>query len=1242
MSIPFVSASLGGAAPSLTGLVLLLVQLTLLTWLASVIAQRVRRFDAGRTHSIWLATVLLALVILPIHFLGWGWPIDVAPMHARATAERFSGDAPRQTLPAADVRSRQPATSPQPDVAVSGPANAPEQLPGAVAPQSRTTRAIPRADESPTRPFANPNAIAAPPLLPEPPSQTPYFTETRIRNLLAGVYLIGLMWFALRLAVAEVRLWRVASHAEPASGAVLAIAESAAQALGRKRLPRIATSDQITIPLVFGVVRPVVLLPKHFEDWHVDEQRATLLHELTHILRRDMLTQAIAAMNRLLYWFHPASWFLDRRLCEAREWATDRAVVEHSGRRGFSLSPERYAECLVNVVARSSRSPVHSLTGSAMANASGETLETRLKLILERAPLRSRASEIVVQLSIGLLIVATAITTLQFRTANAQTATETQADPAEDTAEQVSAEQGPAEQASDVYLASPQPGDENLWQQINTAQPRDAVSPSDAGGTVNVSGVVRDQAGEPIAEAVVLLRESSNSRISDQRQDIDSEYEMHLRRVRDVLAKTTTDAQGRFEFKQVATPAYSRAESRWRGDIVAASASQGITFRNLHESAESSDINEQVELTLTPTTAIEGQYVSPGGDPIANAIVTLNRVVKPDPRVLGRPSRVTHFYASQLSPVTVTDASGRFRFEHLPEAEVVSLWIYDSNPESTGAYTEVSTSAELATANLEGLRSYFNTSEIQTSPATIRADPGIEVTGTVLTVRGAPVANATIRFGAQVLQQRSDSAGRVAFRVPTRTFDSYQKNKRPITIWTTAKHPSNWLPSRIEMFSEQLLEGQPFNATLQPGTRVTGTIVDSDGEPLADIEVFNQDMSRPMVSGKSDAEGRFEVLLPPGTNVLVFTSEREDLQLASRLEFFRNRDDPSRLLTKPVNVTEGKPQHLAPIRVSRSEAIQVIASLPDGTAAKHASVTIREEQTEPSPFGDDVERTTTVDRSTTLETNSLGRVDITPSGVLSDKAWIEVQLTQDGKAYHGKVPVDAVENGGVALVLSPAPMLQGRVLIDGQAAAGAMVSVGESKRMRRKGPMGFVDYSTVSNHRSLTTDDEGYYRMPAVDGKTYSVSLQSIPGENVNPAIGHTSRPSGDGNLVVNPFQLRRGQGRIAGHVVDGQGNPVADVTVRVDRERDVTPSLWVGHREESQETTDAAGAFVLERVPPGSYRLRVTGPRSADRTTRPASTTISAQSGETDLTVTLVGANAIKPLPRLKPVRIESISKTP
>ncbi len=163
-----------------------------------------------------------------------------------------------------------------------------------------------------------------------------------------------------------------------------------------------AESDQSQVPFVCGVIKPHVIMPVAISSWPAEKRRVVLLHELSHVKRRDCLTQLLARVAVAMYWFHPLTWLAAHRLHLERERACD-DVVLMSGVRGSD-----YAGHLVDIAnaAISRRSP---FAAASVAMARRGRLETRLMSILDPQLVRtSRRSTRLVVGAFGLVALAAA------------------------------------------------------------------------------------------------------------------------------------------------------------------------------------------------------------------------------------------------------------------------------------------------------------------------------------------------------------------------------------------------------------------------------------------------------------------------------------------------------------------------------------------------------------------------------------------------------------------------------------------------------------------------------------------------------------------------------------------------------------------------------------------------------------------------------------------------------------------
>lgn len=96
-------------------------------------------------------------------------------------------------------------------------------------------------------------------------------------------------------------------------------------------------------PMTWGVFQPEILLPPSALSLEAKELQTVLVHEWTHIQRKDFHLHLICLLSTCLYWFNPFVWILKRRHALEREKACDEQII-----RGGDLATE-YASQLVSV-----------------------------------------------------------------------------------------------------------------------------------------------------------------------------------------------------------------------------------------------------------------------------------------------------------------------------------------------------------------------------------------------------------------------------------------------------------------------------------------------------------------------------------------------------------------------------------------------------------------------------------------------------------------------------------------------------------------------------------------------------------------------------------------------------------------------------------------------------------------------------------------------------------------------------
>jgi beta-lactamase regulating signal transducer with metallopeptidase domain len=112
---------------------------------------------------------------------------------------------------------------------------------------------------------------------------------------------------------------------------------------------KIHESESVAAPVVLGVARPAIVLPADWRTWDSAKLDAVLAHEGSHIRRHDPAVQLLSAIHCALTWHSPLSWFLQRRIVQVAEEASDDAAVAAGHDRVW------YAEVLLGFMRRGVR-----------------------------------------------------------------------------------------------------------------------------------------------------------------------------------------------------------------------------------------------------------------------------------------------------------------------------------------------------------------------------------------------------------------------------------------------------------------------------------------------------------------------------------------------------------------------------------------------------------------------------------------------------------------------------------------------------------------------------------------------------------------------------------------------------------------------------------------------------------------------------------------------------------------------
>ncbi len=146
--------------------------------------------------------------------------------------------------------------------------------------------------------------------------------------------------------------------------------------------PGIRQHWAIRVPMVFGWLRPVILLPESAHQWPQDRREAVIRHERAHIQRRDCWWSLLIEAATMVFWFLPLVWIVAWKARQEAERASDDAVLR------AGEEPGRYAQHLIEIARQANG--WEAAAGIAMAEPS--QLERRVVSVLDETAVRTPAS----------------------------------------------------------------------------------------------------------------------------------------------------------------------------------------------------------------------------------------------------------------------------------------------------------------------------------------------------------------------------------------------------------------------------------------------------------------------------------------------------------------------------------------------------------------------------------------------------------------------------------------------------------------------------------------------------------------------------------------------------------------------------------------------------------------------------------------------------------------------------------
>ncbi|WP_372898771.1 M56 family metallopeptidase, partial [Stieleria sp.] len=636
----------GDSHPSFALLCVWIIRAAVVVLTAWIIQRLARSRSSSVRHCVWIGAFGALVLLIPQ--LLTAIPIRI-PVQVQSST-------PNETR----VPSASAGNSSERSLAVEAPVDRPWNATDA---NASGFDPAPRTAASPAQAVPTSDVVAAASTRQRPGVIVP--KESSIVFIMIVVYGVGLLSGLARIVVSGLRLRRFASNASSFSQEHRALAQSCAARLGLRSPPQCRVSMDVSMPLTFGVIRPIVLVPIDFQSFTVDQQRHCLLHEMAHVARRDACWNWLAEITTAVYWFHPSVHWARWQLRRSREDAADDAVVR-SGERASAYS-RSLLEITQNIVASDSQPVAAVHSGTNLQNRIGRLLDPRLNVDPQ-----SRWTVPV----IGIVFSLITLTGIHFQVVTGQTPT-TAGNPITQRSNTQQSDNVSADIAADVAATTDERStDVGLYDQFKAVELATSDDDDDQERIdIEFQGRVTDPSG-PIADAVVLIREFVAFRGPSGRYLPPP-----------IVARTTTDQQGRYHIRGIPIVRLkSLGLARWEVLVADPNDRLGLGAYALSsfDRRQPTPWKASIDIQLPGSEEIAAQVVTPAGSGIGDVRVAVKEINVPEsvdfdagPFFRGskqgfpKQSHVYRFPTDELQLLARTDSDGRFAFQMPKNASLV-------------------------------------------------------------------------------------------------------------------------------------------------------------------------------------------------------------------------------------------------------------------------------------------------------------------------------------------------------------------------------------------------------------------------------------------------------------------------------------------------------------------------------------------------------------------------------------------
>lgn len=207
-------------------------------------------------------------------------------------------------------------------------------------------------------------------------TQKGVLTSITVSGIITILWFTGIFFFLSRIVLKYIKTSRELKQIteECYNDKVLNIYFNICNTLSVKKNIVIRQSKYIHSPLLFGILKPIIIIPD--KQFSCKELEMILLHELTHYKHHDLWIALAASAAQCVHWFNPVVYFIGKSISEVCELFCDETVVKSLS----SKDKKEYGKLILSVIEKELNQRLAYTTSMASAKYS---IQKRLRKIIE-------------------------------------------------------------------------------------------------------------------------------------------------------------------------------------------------------------------------------------------------------------------------------------------------------------------------------------------------------------------------------------------------------------------------------------------------------------------------------------------------------------------------------------------------------------------------------------------------------------------------------------------------------------------------------------------------------------------------------------------------------------------------------------------------------------------------------------------------------------------------------------------